>query len=139
MDANVWFSAARSQQGGSFLIMQFAKKKLLTVCANHYVLQEAERNLILKSPQSLRHYYSLRSEISPVMVSSDVPSEFRRKFAKLIPLNDLPVVAGALESRAEYLVTLDRRDLANDRVRKLPLPFLIVTPGDFLENARSAE
>ncbi|MDO8728844.1 MAG: putative toxin-antitoxin system toxin component, PIN family [bacterium] len=133
LDANVWFSAAHSQEGGSFFVMRLAKAKLLAIYASKYVLDEAERNLLLKSHESLKLYYTLLSEISPIITSSKVSPAFERKFGKFVPASDLPILAGAVGSGTEYLITLDKRDLANSKVRNLNLPFLILTPGEFLE------
>ena len=132
LDANVWFSAAHSQEGGSFFIMRLAKAKLLAIYANKYVLDEVERNLLLKSYDSLKLYYTLLSEVNPTIVSSKISSTFERKFGRFVPSSDLPVLGGAMDSGAEHLVTLDKRDLANSEVRSLNLPFSILTPGEFL-------
>ncbi|MDP2668780.1 MAG: putative toxin-antitoxin system toxin component, PIN family [bacterium] len=133
LDANVWFSAAHSQRGGSFFIMRLARAGLLAVCANQHVLDEAERNLLFKSYDSLTFYYSLLTEIRPTIVSSKVSPEFEKKYGKFVPAGDLPVLSGAMDSKAEYLITLDRRDLANPKIRNFKWPFLILTPREFLE------
>lgn len=48
MDANVWFAAACSKTGASFLIMQLAKAGLVQAFVNQHVLDEAERTLLQK-------------------------------------------------------------------------------------------
>lgn len=136
LDANVWFSAAHSQGGGSFFIMRLAEAGLLEVCANQHVLDEAERNLLLKSYNSLTFYYSLLTKIHPAIASSKVSPEFEKAYGKFVPAGDLPVLSGAIDSKAEYLITLDKRDLANSKIRNLKWPFLILTPGEFLETWR---
>ena len=53
LDANVWFSAACSKTGASFLITQLAQAGIIEVFANQHVLDEAERNLLLKLPKNI--------------------------------------------------------------------------------------
>lgn len=133
LDANVWFSAAHSLSGGSFLIAHLAKKKLIKVYANNHVLQEAERNLLLKSPDKLADYYLLLSEVAPVIVGNNVFGDIELQIKRAVPESDIPVLAGAVLSQADYLITLDKRDIANERVRKHLWPFRIVLPGEFLK------
>lgn len=46
---------------------------------------------------------------------------------------DLPIVLGTLLSNADALITLDQKHfLKNERLKDLPLPFSILTPGDFI-------
>lgn len=73
LDANVWFSAARSSRGSSFLIMELAKHGLIRIYANKHVLDEAERNLILKSPESVPSFYAFVHE-TPFSIM--LPGEF---------------------------------------------------------------
>lgn len=138
IDANVWFAAARSRTGGSFLIVQLAKQKLVKLFANEHVLEEAERNLLLKSPDHLAGYYSILSAASPTMVASTISAETDHYLKKLeIPLGDIPVLAGAIISGASYLVSLDKKHLANQYMKSLNWPFKIVLPGEFLALLRA--
>lgn len=59
MDANVWFSAARSHTGSSFLLDQLARRGIVKLYANSHVLDEAQRNLLLKSPADLAAFHSI--------------------------------------------------------------------------------
>ncbi len=43
------------------------------------------------------------------------------------------VIASALHGRAQYLITLDRKHLANEAVRGAGLPFQVMLPGEFLQ------
>ena len=50
-------------------------------------------------------------------------------------LKDIPILAGALFSKAEFLITLDKRDfLDNKKLTNLNLPFKILNPENFIKN-----
>lgn len=136
LDANVWFSAARSKTGGSFLIMELAKYQLIKVLTNQHVLDEAERNLLLKSPASMDIYYSLLSQVKPKMVERPIPEELVQRLKKIVPSGDILVLAGAVLSGASYLVSLDRQHIVNENMRKMSWPFGILLPGEFLKIVR---
>ena len=132
LDANVWFSASHSPSGGSFLLMEFAKEGLLYVYANDHVLDEAERNLLLKSPESIEVFYNLVEKVSPSILPAFITSDVSRKLDGVLPESDVPVIAGAISSGADYLVTLDKKHIANEKMRNFGLPFKIMLPGEFL-------
>ncbi len=59
-----------------------------------------------------------------------------------IPLTtekDAHVLAAALECRATFLITLDRRHLLNEAVASADLSVRAITPGDFLRMTASGE
>ena len=136
LDANVWFSAACSQTGASFLIMQLATAGLITIFVNQHVLNEAERNLLLKSPKNIGSYYRILSEVKPVVEDNPISPALNSVLTKLVPLSDVPVLAGALTSRVAYLVSLDRHHIVNETLVNLDWPFKVVLPGTFLETIR---
>lgn len=136
IDANVWFSAARSSAGGSFLTLWLAKENLIKTCANSHVLDEAERNLLLKSAKDLPDFFRLVRDSKPILINSLADRNLPVGLIGLVPPSDIPVIIGALNSKAEYLVSLDKKHLVNPRMQKLNWPFKLVSPGDFLAEFR---
>ncbi len=134
IDANVWFSAARSKTGGSFLIFQIAQAGLISICASQYVLDEAERNLLLKSPNHLPAYYKILRNSVANIIKREAETVDSAGLKNIISLSDIPVILGALECGADYLISLDKKHLANDQIRKISWPFKIMTPGEFLQS-----
>ncbi len=66
---------------------------------------------------------------------ADIPYGLERDLIASLPEKDIPIVAGAVISGAEALITLDRKHLlGNQRLRVLDLPIKIMTPGDFIQN-----
>lgn len=136
MDANIFFAAAGSLQGGSAFVLELGKRQKFEVVTVSHALLEAERNIRSKLGEKYlaRHHQNLL-ELKPIIQSiAAVPTEKLVEFEKFIPMKDIPILVGAILSNAQFLITLDRRDfLENRRLRSLPLPFDIITPGDFLK------
>ena len=51
IDANIFFAASYSKNGGSALILELAKKKKIKIITVSYALAEAEKNIELKLGQ----------------------------------------------------------------------------------------
>ncbi len=136
LDANIFFAAAGSLQGGSAFVLELGKRQKFEVVTVSHALLEAERNIRSKLGEKYlaRHHQNLL-ELKPIIQSiAAVPTEKLVEFEKFIPMKDIPILVGAILSNAQFLITLDRRDfLENRRLRSLPLPFDIITPGDFLK------
>ncbi len=101
LDANILFSAAQSHSRmRAFLEVLFREGECVT---NAYAVEEARRNLELKSPASLRPLEALckRCELIPAIVANlDVA----------LPAKDLPILGGAVAGQATHLLTGDRQD-----------------------------
>ncbi|MBI3335280.1 MAG: hypothetical protein HY001_02170 [Candidatus Portnoybacteria bacterium] len=136
LDANIYFAAVRSRVGGSYFVIELAKKKSLRVVAVAHVLAEAERNIEKKvGEEALRAHYENLLTIKPVIQSlTFVPIEFEEKLGQCLPEKDLPIILGALLSGTEVLITLDQKHfLKNEKLLKLNLPIAIMTPGEFIK------
>jgi len=68
---------------------------------------------------------------SPSQVSP-VAAETEAQYAEIVGPKDAHVVVAAVHGEAAFLVTLDRKHLANDRVRAAGLPLAALTPGEFI-------
>ena len=126
-----------SQQGGSFLICQLAGANLIKVCANQHVLEEAERNLLLKSPQKLAAYFHLLKITRPETVKLPLPKAIIEKINAIMPAKDIPVVAGALNAKADFLISLDKKHILQPNLKDAGWPFEIASPKEFLEIFRT--
>ena len=101
LDANVLFSAAKSA-GAVRKLLAMLLEQGHELCADGYVVEEARRNLALKSPGSMPELESLlsRVELAPIALGtgSTLP----------LPEKDRPVLEAAIRSRSDILVTGDR-------------------------------
>ena len=125
-----------SSKGGSFLICRLAEAGLIQALANNHVLEEAERNLLLKAPNKLADYSGLIKMAAPKL-NSAIPSDaLIQKLAGLMPAKDMPVIAGAVEATADFLVSLDKKHILQPKLKALGWPFRIVSTKEFLEIIR---
>ena len=101
LDANILFSAAQPHSRmRDFLAVLLKEDECVT---NAYAIEEARRNLELKSPVSLRSLEALlkRCELIPAIVTDlDVD----------LPAKDLPILGGAIAGQATHLLTGDQQD-----------------------------
>lgn len=121
--------------------MRLAMAGFVKIYANQYVLDEAERNILLKYPEHIGDYYDLLAQVKPIMTSGKTFEKLSSLLKKIIPANDIPVFIGAVDGKVKFLVSLDRRHVISKKIRDLQWPFEIVLPGEFLRElkGRSAE
>ena len=137
LDANIFFAGARSAEGGSYFILELAKRQKIEVCTVLYALQEAERNIKQKLGHDylLKHYDNVLG-VRPVLVSLDFPSYdlMATELRTILPEKDIPILTGAFISGAEALITLDKKHfLSNRAFKRKNFSFEICTPGDYIQ------
>ncbi|MFQ6042182.1 MAG: putative toxin-antitoxin system toxin component, PIN family [Candidatus Poribacteria bacterium] len=118
LDASCWVAAAGSSTGGSALILKLARAGYLQVVATKTVLREAERNIKNKMNEDalLRYYQELETtEIEMVEPPSD---EDEAQWQDIVDEKDSHVLAGAYKAQADVLVSLDKRHILTEKVRK---------------------
>ncbi|MEK9142413.1 MAG: hypothetical protein AAB308_15270 [Nitrospirota bacterium] len=109
---------------------------MVELILSRQVLVEAERNLAAKLPAILDAYHDFLARLSPHIVK-DPSSEAVRHAASVIHHADAPILAAAVESRVDYLITSNTRHFHKASVRKFA-PFPVVTPAEFLAAFRRA-
>jgi len=133
LDTNIYFAGFLSPDGGSSLILELAKKEKISIYASRLVLREAERNLRKKtSPKTIQafHRYLKQTAIHVVPPPNDKTLEHCEPH---VHPKDVPVLAAAIESKVEFLITLDRRHFLNPQTLAHAGKIKIVPPGDFLQ------
>jgi predicted nucleic acid-binding protein len=132
IDASVWIAAASSPTGGSSLVLEICTGRHFACLCSQRVLQEAQTNIRDKLPvEALVRFYRLLAAAEPGIVSPVAPDE-EVQYGGIIAEKDAHVVAAAVRGGAAYLVTLDRKHLANVEVRGAGLPIQILLPGEFI-------
>lgn len=107
IDSSALMAAVLSETGAAYDLLEAGREGRIALFASLYVLREVERNLNRKAPRGLPAFRSRRGQLSLV----DPPVDLVVTVARHVELKDAPVVAAALEARADYLVTYDRRHL----------------------------
>ena len=132
IDASVWIAAV-GLAGGWFGARagNLRGRRFYALCSQR-VLQEAQTNIRAKLPvEALVRFYRLLAAAEPGIVSPVAPDE-EVQYGGIIAEKDAHVVAAAVRGGAAYLVTLDRKHLANAETRRAGLPFQILLPGEFI-------
>lgn len=109
---------------------------MVELILSRQVLVEADRNLTAKLPSILDAYHAFLSRLSPHIVEDPSP-EAVRQAASVIHHADAPILAAAVMSRVDYLITWNTRHFHKASVRKFA-PFPVVTPAEFLVAFRRA-
>jgi putative PIN family toxin of toxin-antitoxin system len=133
LDSNVILSGLLSDKGTPRIILDLLTLQLpfLVGSTGRYNLIEIERNLKRKMPQILAVFKRYLPRLSLKVIPIPHPEELR-EFAGKITDKDIPVLVSAIRSKADFLVTGDKRhfqkiDLPDDYLLK------IVTPSEFID------
>jgi len=132
LDASIIVAASISPTGGSFRIFKEASLARFTVATNAYVFDEAVQALQRKYPAALDNLERIVSWCG-IDILPDPPEKFVAKYIYIIDADDAPVLAGAIKSKARFLITLDRRNFMTATLHKADLPIIISTPKDFFQ------
>lgn len=132
LDANIFFSGVYSTTGASFFIFELANAGKLEIFSNSYVLHEAKINIEKKiGDEGLIRFYEFVSRLNAV--DNRQCEILREDFLKIIKRKDAPVLDGANNVAADFLITLDRKDFLTRKVLEAELDFEILMPGDYLK------
>lgn len=134
LDANVFFAGCVSREGASAFVLELARRKRVELIASKLVLREADRNLRLKAPQAalkVFHRFLKRVRVRIVLAPSE---EAMKSYEGRVDPKDLPVLVGAIASKSDFFLTLDRKHfLSSELVAKIKKP-RILSPADFLRD-----
>ncbi|MCJ7727459.1 MAG: PIN domain-containing protein [Actinobacteria bacterium] len=133
LDASIFIAAAGSASGGSSLILEVCRGLHFSAVVTRRILLEARRNIRRKlSSEALLRFYKEIANLDPDIIKP--PTEERlNQYNDIIALKDRHVLASALEGKAAFLITLDRKHFQTEAIRKANLPITIMTPKEFLE------
>jgi putative PIN family toxin of toxin-antitoxin system len=133
IDANCLIAAVLSPTGGSFALIEKAFKGEFELYLSEYVLEETFSVLKEKYPQNLIIFNLLIGKIKYKLLPEPTQKEVEGVI-QYIDFKDAPVLAAAIKGKVDFLITLDKKHfIENPKLKKMKLPFKIMSPGDFLE------
>lgn len=135
LDTSALIAGIVSSRGAAREVLRLAEAGLIDLIISKQVIVEADRNIESKLPELLADYREYVKILSPVLVDDPPPKEVR-KYASLINPDDAPILTAAVLSKAEYLITWDKKHFINSDVKR-KVSVKIVTPGEFLEAFRN--
>jgi len=95
------------------------------------VLVEADRNFSAKLPGLVAQFRQFIQNLAPVMVE-DPPIKAVDKAAALVARKDAAILAAAIEAKADYLITRDKKHFLKKKVQP-NFPIEVCSPADFLK------
>lgn len=107
-DANVIFSAAHREEGRAQVLVALARAGRCELLTSAHALEEARRNLELKSGAFEHRLAALLAQLVVVAEAPAVLTEWA--IEQSLPVKDAPILAAAVHAGAELLVTGDARD-----------------------------
>ncbi len=132
LDSTVIISGLLSDKGAPGLILDILSLDLPFIAGitGKYNIIEVERNIARKIPEILSVYneYLPRLNIKIVPIP---PEEQIRRYLGQISDKDVPVLVSAINGKADFLVTGDKKDF--EKSRKSDWPLKIVSPAEFMD------
>jgi predicted nucleic acid-binding protein len=106
LGANVLFAAVHSPEGRSRALFELATGRHCSLLTSPHAVDEARRNLTLKSPSQADSLDDLLSVVEQVAEAG--PRFVAWAASHGLPPNDAPILAAAAAANADALVTGDR-------------------------------
>ena len=133
LDTSVFIAAAGSKSGGSSLVLKICSGLSFSAVVSQKILLEAQVNIRKKlSSEALLCFYKEIDKLNPEIIKPP-DEENLKNYNNIIALKDRHVLAGALKSKASFLITLDCKHFKTDAIKRANLPITIMTPKEFLE------
>jgi len=106
LDANILFSAAYRDGNPALLLFELAVAGRCHLVTSEFAWEEAHRNITQKCPQRLPMLAALKKQLkfAPVPDASGIAVASEQG----LPDKDAPILAAALATKAQVLVTGDR-------------------------------
>lgn len=133
LDANILFTAAYSESGASRALFELAKNKKLILVSSKYAIFEARHNIQKKLTE--KHLITLFKLIAELefIDKKEFSQEEIKKHEDIIIIKDTPILLAAENQKAQFLITLDKKDFKNPKIKAAKLPFIIMSPGEYLQ------
>ena len=131
IDSSVLIASAISPTGSARDLIMKSFRNELKVAVSDLVIEETQRNLANKAPKALPALQLflevLNPEVSPTRA-------LVLKVSKVVEVKDAPIAAGAISSKADYLVSFDRKHLLQHKEEiKTHFKAKVVTPDDLIK------
>lgn len=132
LDTSALIAGLISSRGAAREVLRLGEAEAVVILLSEQVLVEADRVFEKKFPGLAGEYRNFIRNVNPVLVDDPTRAEVK-KAAEWIDEADAPILAAALKSDADCIVTWDKRHFLNPRVRK-NVEMEIFTPGEFIES-----
>lgn len=131
-DTSVIFSAIYSPSGGSSKLASFIRSEIITGITTQTVIEELEDNLYKLNETNPKIIHDFLKENNFLVRKSISLSEIE-PYQTLVEKKDAHVIAGAILTNCDYLVTLDKKHLNNIKVKIKITQVKILSPKELLQ------
>jgi predicted nucleic acid-binding protein len=115
LDSSVLIAASISATGSARELLRRGFRGQLELVLSSLVWDETERNLADKAPAALPAFALFRATLPARIVR--VTKSGTARAARVVVTKDAAIVAGAVQAKAAYLATFDRRHLLAKQTR----------------------
>lgn len=127
VDSSVLIAASISSKGYAYELLVKGFQGEFDLYISEDVIEESERNIKLKTPNSLKDFYIVKDALAGNIVK--VKKNQILKVTEVVHIKDAPIVAGALKAKADYLVSFDRKHLLQQaKAIKTKFKIKVITP-----------
>lgn len=130
LDTSVILSGLASPSGGSAALFVATKKKKMKLVTTELVLEEAVTHLSKINIQKSHLEALLNSSIIRLTPNPTQDSIEKFKILTTDP-DDIHIIAGAVLSGSDALLSLDKKHITTPRVKKALKPMKVMSPKEF--------
>jgi len=129
-DSSALFAGIVSTSGASRALLLLAEAGLVAIAVSEQVVTETERAVARKIPRALPDFREAIRATGLRIVRDPSPDEIERYADIIAHQADVPIVVAAMQSKTDYLVTLNRRHFIDDPAVADRSKLRIGAPGD---------
>jgi predicted nucleic acid-binding protein len=134
LDTSALIAGIASSKGAARELLRLAELELIDIVLSRQVIVEADRNIEAKMPEVMYEYRAFIELLAPTLIDDPSPENVK-KYSCLIDPDDAPILAAAVLSGVDYLVTWDRKHFLKSDI-KINSHLKILAPGEFLKYFR---
>ena len=116
IDTSVLLSGLNSPRGASGIILSASVLQKITPIISEQVIEESERNITKKFPL-LQSSFEAFFLIPPFIAKNPTLKEVRNAHT-ILPTTDAPILASAIKTNPDFLITLDKNHFLQKEVLK---------------------
>ncbi len=128
LDTSVILSGLNSPSGASAAILAAAHSGVFVPIISKQVIEEAERNILVKFSK-LKNGWASFLIIPPEIAPDPLLKEIKAAY-KIVPTSDATILAAAIKTKPDFLVTLDKRFVTESKNK---IAFPVIAPGEFIK------
>jgi len=132
LDSSVLVAACGSKTGASALVLGYCRKGKIQGLVSVKAVGEAKKNVLLKFGEIEKKRLLYYLKMANLLVVPSSTAEETARCEKVINPKDAPILASAIKSSADFLLSLDKKHFFDSKVQEFTGKLKIIAPGDFV-------